>query len=591
MTKVLLSISLLITMMFPITATAAANKAISEIIIQPQYDDITVFENGVAFVEKDGKWGLIDRKGTYVTPPQYENSSLTFTEGLADVSKNGKWGFIDQKGKEIIKPQFPVQPGDFVESRAAVSDGDYWGFINKEGNVVIDYQYVEVSNFYKGYALALTEDKGIVFLDKNGKLAAETNMYYVEELQYVNPYEYSDYVWLMDENGKWAFYSYDGKQIIQPTYRTPLSFIWRDYVLEQSNMFSEGKAIVTNDKYERFLIDEKGKATPILAAYKGSPLLAVGAYREGMVMASLLNENKAPTWGFLDHTGKEIVSPTTYLEIQDFSEGVAAVQNKAGTWGYINKKGQTVVPHSYDYGFPFNNGLAWVMMKGKWGMIDQKGKVVVPLKYEPLDEEWQMGDFRDGYVLVFNGSTYNFVNAKGEEVYMDGFEGAWHFSEGIGAIMVNGKWGYISKPADMVTAKSASAKVIIDGKEVAFEAYSINGNNYFKLRDLGMALSGTSKQFDVSYDAKKDSIMLAAGKAYTPVGGELATTGKMIHVAAWPTTSNVYLNGNKVELAAYKIGGNNYFKLRDIGQAFNFGITYDEAKKMIVIDTTKSYTE
>ncbi|REK72019.1 WG repeat-containing protein [Paenibacillus paeoniae] len=591
MVKILLSISLLITMIFPAAVTASANQIGAEWIIQPQYDDITTFKDGVAFVEVDGKWGLIDRKGTYLVKPQYENSSLSFNEGLADVYKNGKWGYIDLSGKEVIKLQFPEQPGDFVEGLAAVSDGDYWGFINKEGKTVIDFQYVDVSNFYKGYALALTENKGIVFIDKNGKVTAETYMDYVDPLLYTDPYIYSDYVWLMDESGKWAFYSYDGKVIIKPTYETPLPFQWRDYMIDQINMFSDGKAIVINDKYERFLLDEKGKEMPVMSKYDGSPSLVVGSYKEGMIAASLLNENKSPTWGFLDQTGKEVVSLTSYSEIQDFQEGLAAVGNKDGAWGYINKKGQTVVPHSYDYALPFENGLAWVMKKGKWGMIDPKGKVIVPIKYEALDEQWQqMGEFQDGYLLVFNGKTYNFVNAKGQEVYKNGFENAWHFGEGLGAIKVKGKWGYIGKPKTAETAKPTSAKVVVDGKEVAFEAYSINGNNYFKLRDLGMALGGTSKRFEVTYDSKTDSIQLEAGKSYTPVGGELAATGKSGHVDAWATMSNVYLNGSQVELTAYKINGNNYFKLRDIGQAFNFAVTYDGDKKMIVMDTKHDYS-
>ena len=38
------------------------------------------------------------------------------------------------------------------------------------------------------------------------------------------------------------------------------------------------------------------------------------------------------------------------------------------------------------------------------------------------------------------------------------------------------------------------------------------------------------------------------------------------------------------------ISGNNYFKLRDIGQMFDFGVDWDSARNTIVIDTGKGYT-
>ncbi|MDR2442720.1 MAG: hypothetical protein LBE31_04280, partial [Deltaproteobacteria bacterium] len=57
-----------------------------------------------------------------------------------------------------------------------------------------------------------------------------------------------------------------------------------------------------------------------------------------------------------------------------------------------------------------------------------------------------------------------------------------------------------------------------------------------------------------------------------------------------PTTSKITLDGAEVSLTAYNIGGNNYFKLRDIGAAFDFGVTWDSAKNTIVIDTSIGYT-
>jgi hypothetical protein len=143
--------------------------------------------------------------------------------------------------------------------------------------------------------------------------------------------------------------------------------------------------------------------------------------------------------------------------------------------------------------------------------------------------------------------------------------------------------------ADTITAKPTASTVLVNGKNVIFDAYNINSNNYFKLRDLAYTLSGTAKQFDVGWDGANNSISLASGQPYATVGGEMRGQGAG-DTKATPTTSRIYLDGKEVSFTAYNIEGNNYFKLRDIGAVFNFGVDWDGARNTIAIDTGKGYT-
>ena len=130
-------------------------------------------------------------------------------------------------------------------------------------------------------------------------------------------------------------------------------------------------------------------------------------------------------------------------------------------------------------------------------------------------------------------------------------------------------------------------------------SYNINNNNYFKLRDIAQVLRGTEKQFEVVWSnevAVADAfgnpviggIVITPGKHYTTVGGELkAGDGKS--KACNLNKSPVFLNGNLKNMTAYNINGNNYFKLRDIGMALNFDVSWDSNLKGVVIDTTKGY--
>lgn len=62
-------------------------------------------------------------------------------------------------------------------------------------------------------------------------------------------------------------------------------------------------------------------------------------------------------------------------------------------------------------------------------------------------------------------------------------------------------------------------------------------------------------------------------------------------LTARPTTQTFYVDGTRVQFEAYQIHGNNFVKLRDIGQAVDFGVTYDAATNSVYIDPNSSYQE
>jgi hypothetical protein len=140
-----------------------------------------------------------------------------------------------------------------------------------------------------------------------------------------------------------------------------------------------------------------------------------------------------------------------------------------------------------------------------------------------------------------------------------------------------------------IIAKPTAATVFVNGENMSFDAYSVNDNNYFKLRDLAYVLSVTEKRFSVEWNGENDAIMLTKGGAYEPVGGEMSG-GSDGNKIAQPTKSKITLGGAAVDFTAYNIDGNNYFKLRDIGAAFDFGVDWDGASNAIAISTNKGYT-
>ena len=63
------------------------------------------------------------------------------------------------------------------------------------------------------------------------------------------------------------------------------------------------------------------------------------------------------------------------------------------------------------------------------------------------------------------------------------------------------------------------------------------------------------------------------------------------YLQAKPSSQAIYVNGQKVEMEAYFIHGNNFVKLRDIGKAVDFGVAYDAATNSVRIDPNAHYQE
>lgn len=85
--------------------------------------------------------------------------------------------------------------------------------------------------------------------------------------------------------------------------------------------------------------------------------------------------------------------------------------NEKGRVGYADGQGQEVIPCKYDFGFPFEDGVAQVGKGEKYGYVDAQGNVVVKLSYD------QITPWRGDIVCVKKGKKYGLVNCKtGESV-------------------------------------------------------------------------------------------------------------------------------------------------------------------------------
>ena len=146
------------------------------------------------------------------------------------------------------------------------------------------------------------------------------------------------------------------------------------------------------------------------------------------------------------------------------------------------------------------------------------------------------------------------------------------------------------QPAEPAAANPTNDKLEVNGNAADPTVYKINGSNYFKIRDVAAMLNGTEKQFAVGYDGGKNAVTATTGQGYAKQPGDLAGAPAGGSQTAETSNDAIYVNGEKITAEVYKIGGSNYFKLRDLGKALNFYVGWS-ADRGMYIETDKPYSE
>jgi len=230
-------------------------------IVEPQFEQVYDFSEGLAAVRVDGLWGFIDTGGNMVIEPQFEwINSLGFRGSVAvvrrlrddnhffidrtgseteyttnwneiimrigyygltpfyimgeaetepDGSPDIMWGFRDGAGNIVIEPQFRISH-DFSEGLAGVTlDWETYGFIDTAGNMVIEPQFEEVRLFSEGLA-GFRFNQLWGFVDTTGNIVIEP--------QFESVGFFSDGLARASHGGREGFIDTSGNWVVEPQF-------------------------------------------------------------------------------------------------------------------------------------------------------------------------------------------------------------------------------------------------------------------------------------------------------------------------------------------------------------------------------------
>ena len=220
--------------------------------------------------------------------------------------------------------------------------------------------------------------------------------------------------------------------------------------------FSEGLALAHIDGKMGF-INKSGK---MVIELKNVDM--ADSFAEGLAP---VRDKKSNKWGYVDKTGKQIVS-FQYSRADRFSENLAHVVTPDGEHFFIDKTGKRVISFPYDTsasrGFgvgSFHEGVAVVWCGWRspsYFCIDKTGEIVLEF---PQCDYVDVEGFHEGMAVARINDVLCFINKSGEQIMrFPQYDQVYSFSEGMACVGVanekdqngnykvdNIKWGYIDK--------------------------------------------------------------------------------------------------------------------------------------------------
>jgi len=147
---------------------------------------------------------------------------------------------------------------------------------------------------------------------------------------------------------------------------------------------------------------------------------------------------------------------------------------------------------------------------------------------------------------------------------------------------------YAAESESTAEAVPAVTQVVINNTEVSFNTYTLNGNVYFRLRDIAKSFMGTSKSISIAESS--NSVVMKSNEYYTATGNELGTEPDTENAQASKDSRDIVYNGSSVRISGYDINGEIYFTLNDLETMMNFTIGTDETTGQESVSTGIPWT-
>ena len=339
----------------------------------------SIAQNLVLPIFNKGQWGAIDGKGKFIIQPTYQYLSY-FVNGLAIVKKQNKFGIISDTGelKYPLKYDNVVRSGDLSKDNLSfyvTKKDSLYGLIDQYGNEVYDNTYTSIQ-FLKKNVVELRKDSVSFFYWINTGVRSKKGCTSGAVTQYNNE------LIVVQKDSLYTFINYSGTTILEEVFETPISYFKRDNLL--------------------FLTESTDK----LLVFKDTTLLIhhTGPYHINWFSRNINLSSDSNTIFFSISKQKKIVEGP-YSKLVEFDNNYLIFKNKKR--GIISENGKLLIPIEYDFIQKVGKGYL-VKQNQKIGWYSNSYKKTIPIQFQSIvsidDRLYQVSNGQALGVFTENGT-------------------------------------------------------------------------------------------------------------------------------------------------------------------------------------------
>jgi len=246
------------------------------------------------------------------------------------------------------------------------------------------------------------------------------------------------------------------------------------FINSLGNEIFSAKFDFLNEHYYSGLVSYKKKSKYGYLDIYGNVVFTTNNYY-GEFSENMLSVENNGNFYFLDTLGRKAIGLTELkipngkeiFRVCNFHSGLALVIIKDNysdndlAYGFIDKTGKWFLEPIFQHSTSFVEGIAYVVKDNKGYFMDTKGNFITQLDNKngmiTQSGNSDLFDLSEGFALVyFDSVTVNtsfstsFINKKGERITSQLFERANRFSDGMAAIQLDDKWGFIDTTGNIV---------------------------------------------------------------------------------------------------------------------------------------------
>lgn len=291
----------------------------------------------------DSLWHIVDYDGKLMFKPIKLAKIQGFSEGYLTVAKvinkDTVWGFLSLDGRFGVPPSskwvglFKNGYALYANWYPGTGDLKYYGYVRNDGTIICPPKYLEATDFSDGVAFVMNfDERG--YIDTTCQIARSFSQGFGEAFS-------ENFAVVQDSAGNFGF--------INRNYQVKIKL---DF--EEAYSFNEGLARVNKNGLFGY-IDTTGEFVVPAVFYVATD------FRETRAFVGVGENIQSIRWALISPRGIKLTDHI-FIEINDFSEGLAAVRSK-DKWYFIDLMGEKFSKNEYDYCSSYKDGLAFARIK------------------------------------------------------------------------------------------------------------------------------------------------------------------------------------------------------------------------------------